>query len=142
MDGRHEFILSTVSERLGMKQEDAEEFMLDGAQVSPDFNDLQIPPHGMPLLFNKQLVKFEDFFASDGRPDLTFFYRPPLEKESDVVSTSHNANGKLLWIADSGKEEYTGTCLFFLRTNTSKPITMMNIHQVTTIAKIPCAIKL
>lgn len=33
MDSRHDFILSTVSDRLGMKQDDAEEFMLDGDQV-------------------------------------------------------------------------------------------------------------
>ena len=33
MDGRHDFILSTVADRLGMKQDDAEEFMLDGDQV-------------------------------------------------------------------------------------------------------------
>ena len=34
MDGRHDFILSTVAERLGMKQDDVEEFMLDDDQVS------------------------------------------------------------------------------------------------------------
>lgn len=33
MDGRHDFILSTVAERLGMKQDDVEEFMLDDNQV-------------------------------------------------------------------------------------------------------------
>ena len=33
MDGRHEYILSTVSERLGMSIEDVEEFMLEGSQV-------------------------------------------------------------------------------------------------------------
>ena len=33
MDGRHEYVLSTVAERLDMTMEDAEEFMLDGDQV-------------------------------------------------------------------------------------------------------------
>lgn len=33
MDGRHEYILSTVAERLSMSLEDAEEFMIDGDQV-------------------------------------------------------------------------------------------------------------
>lgn len=33
MDGRHEFILSTVADRLGMSLDDAEEFMLDDDQV-------------------------------------------------------------------------------------------------------------
>ena len=33
MDGRHEYVLSTVADRLEMNMEDAEEFMLDGDQV-------------------------------------------------------------------------------------------------------------
>ena len=33
MDGRHEYLLSTVAERLEMSVEDAEEFMLDEDQV-------------------------------------------------------------------------------------------------------------
>jgi dynein heavy chain len=33
MDGRHEYILTTVADRLGMTVDDAEEFMLDGDQV-------------------------------------------------------------------------------------------------------------
>jgi len=33
MDGRHEYVLSTVADRLQMSMEDAEEFMLDGDQV-------------------------------------------------------------------------------------------------------------
>ena len=34
MDGRHEYILSTVADRIGMTMDDAEEFMLDGDNVS------------------------------------------------------------------------------------------------------------
>ena len=34
MDGRHEFILSTVAENVAMSLEEAEDFMLDGTQVS------------------------------------------------------------------------------------------------------------
>lgn len=34
MDGRHEFILTTVADRLGITIDDAEEFMLDGDHVS------------------------------------------------------------------------------------------------------------
>ena len=34
MDGRHEYVLSTVADRLSMTMEDAEEFMLDGDEVS------------------------------------------------------------------------------------------------------------
>lgn len=34
MDGRHEYILTTIADRLGMTIEDAEEFMLDGDHVT------------------------------------------------------------------------------------------------------------
>lgn len=34
MDGRHEYILSTVADRIGMTMDDTEEFMLDGDNVS------------------------------------------------------------------------------------------------------------
>lgn len=33
MDGRHEYILTTVSERLGMTVDDTEDFMLEEDQV-------------------------------------------------------------------------------------------------------------
>ena len=33
MDGRHEFILSTVADNLAMTVEEAEDFMLEGTQV-------------------------------------------------------------------------------------------------------------
>lgn len=34
MDGRHEYILSTVADQINMTMDDAEEFMLDGDNVS------------------------------------------------------------------------------------------------------------
>ncbi len=37
MDGRHEFVLSTVADKLQMSLEDAEEFMLDGDQVGLEY---------------------------------------------------------------------------------------------------------
>lgn len=33
MDGRHEFLLSTIAERLSLTMDEAEDFMLDGDQV-------------------------------------------------------------------------------------------------------------
>ena len=33
MDGRHEYILSTVADHISMTMDDAEEFMLDGENV-------------------------------------------------------------------------------------------------------------
>ena len=40
---------------------------------------------------------------------------------------------KKLWITDGTKEAYSGSCMFFVRPNTNKPITMLNIHQVSII---------
>ena len=37
MDGRHEYILTTVADRLGMTIDDAEEFMLDGDHVTINY---------------------------------------------------------------------------------------------------------
>jgi len=45
-------------------------------------------------------------------------------------SASRQSQGERLWVTDGTKEAYTGTCLFFIRLNTNKPITMANIHQV------------
>lgn len=86
-----------------------------------------------------QLNEFDSFFASEGRSGLIFFYQPPICKETGEevskpnpgsATPSYNSNGRRLWITDGTTDEYTGTCLFFLRMNTTKPITMMNIHQV------------
>lgn len=35
MDGRHDFILSTVAGKLAMSVEEAEDFVLEGNQVKP-----------------------------------------------------------------------------------------------------------
>lgn len=52
MDGRHEYLLSTVAERLEMSLEDAEEFMLDGDQVNICRTYYSPPTH---MRFNFQL---------------------------------------------------------------------------------------
>ena len=50
--------------------------------------------------------------------------------EKGRQSTAYNANGRKLWITDGTVDIFTGTCLFFLRFNVQKAITMANIHQV------------
>ena len=55
MDGRYEYILSIVADKLGMKQEDAEDFVLEG----------------------DQLREIESFLGLNGRPSLLFYYLPP-----------------------------------------------------------------
>ena len=46
-------------------------------------------------------------------------------------SSAYNAGGRRLWITDGTQDEFTGTCLFFLRFNVQKPVTMANIHLVS-----------
>jgi dynein heavy chain len=82
------------------------------------------------------LEEFEEFFKADGRASLLFFYKPPEETEASVkagATPAYNANGRRLWITNGRDDEYTGTCLFFLRTNTQKPISLLNIHMVRAV---------
>ena len=82
-----------------------------------------------------QLKEFESFFTPDGKSALLFFYQPPTEvvEDSNPSSASkpvtYNANGRRLWITEAKNDQYTGCCLFFLRLNLHKAITMLNIHQ-------------
>ena len=137
MDGRHEYILSMVADKLDMKPEAVEDFILEG----------------------EQLKELDLFMAPGGHPSLLFYYQPPKPSTGtyDIVyctvllnvhmsyqvytatassdkgqpsSASRQSQGERLWVTDGTKEAYTGTCLFFIRLNTNKPITMANIHQV------------
>ena len=52
------------------------------------------------------------------------------ESDSSAPKTTpYNANGRRLWITEAKADQYTGCCLFFIRLNVHKAITMMNIHQ-------------
>lgn len=55
MDGRHEYILSMVADKLDMKPEVAEDFILEG----------------------EQLKELDLFMAPGGHPSLLFYYQPP-----------------------------------------------------------------
>lgn len=75
MDGRHEFILSTVADNLDMTIEEVEDFMLEGTQVSYSLLRLSL----LTLLNCPQLEDFSSFFAQGGRKALMFFYRDSKE---------------------------------------------------------------
>ena len=85
MDGRHEYLLSTVAERLDMSVEDAEEFMLDEDQVMGEckarMQSLQTYNYPLPLPPNHcQLKEFDSFFSPGGRAALLFFYQQAHEE--------------------------------------------------------------
>ena len=138
MDGRHEYVLSTISERLKMTIEEAEDFIIDGDQVSILVPCVSRGSFYMKFPPSLQLQHFDSFFSPGGRPSLLFFYTPPTvgEDGEKSKSTAYNANGRRLWITDGTQEEYPGVCLFFLRLSPNKPITMANIHQVMDMHKI------
>ena len=112
LDDRHNYILSTVAEAVGISPEDAEEFMLD----------------------SNQLDEFDDFFKPNGRQALIFYFQPPKPERAVSMSGkaghSYKAHGQRLWITDGTKDEYTGHCLFFLRLSAAKPITHITVYQV------------
>ena len=84
--------------------------------------------------FSAQLKEFDSFFKQEGQLSLIFFYQPPSPppesaESATPKSTPYNAHGRKLWITDGTTDQYTGSCLFFVRLNPNKAITMMNIHQ-------------
>ena len=85
------------------------------------------------LYIPTQLKEFDSFFKQEGRPALIFFYQPPSvppdSESATLKSTTYNAHGRKLWITDGTTDQYTGSCLFFVRLNPNKAVTMMNIHQ-------------
>ena len=97
-----------------------------------DFCELEIECCVQPLL-SVQLKEFDSFFTQDGRTSLIFFYQSPsIQEDADSAtpkSAAYNAHGRRLWITDGSTDQFTGSCLFFIRPNPSKAITMVNIHQ-------------
>lgn len=79
-----------------------------------------------------QLKEFENFFATDGSSSLVFFYVPPDTKKAGGKgkAKAYDANGRRLFITDGTIDQFPGTCIFFLRLNVKRAITILNIHQV------------
>ncbi|XP_066028864.1 dynein axonemal heavy chain 5 isoform X2 [Pocillopora verrucosa] len=105
MDSRHNFILSKISDYIGV----------DGAVVE-DF-----------ILGDDKFDQIEDFFAADGSRKLMFFYQECTINRVDLSSQAANSPRKL-FITGGNTEELCGTCLMFIRA-TNKAITIQNIAQ-------------
>lgn len=105
MDSRHNFILSKISDYIGV----------DGTVVE-DF-----------ILGDDKFDQIEDFFAADGSRKLMFFYQECTINRVDLSSQAANSPRKL-FITGGNTEELCGTCLMFIRA-TNKAITIQNIAQ-------------
>jgi dynein heavy chain len=111
MDGRHEYLFSTLSYKIDLSSEDIQEYIIPG----------------------NQLDLIDDFFKANGRASLMFFYEPPASVEDKDDAEKGGSSKKpmsqpKLWITD-GSDPFTGMCLFFVRSNLQKAITNLNIHQ-------------
>ena len=145
MDGRHEFLLSTVAERLGMAYDEVEEFMLEGNQVGHN----NIYPHRnyASNYFMNSWITLTTSLPSMAKMHLYFFIKLKksliqkkkvlLKKSSDLIQGTFHCliiieveKEKRLWITDGTRDAYPGCCLFFVRLNPNKAITNLNIHQV------------
>nr|XP_018671052.1 dynein heavy chain 5, axonemal isoform X3 [Ciona intestinalis] len=118
LDGRHEYIIDAVARALNLERSEVEEAFLEGSQISTT----------------------DHFFAPRGGAKLMFFYQevevPPDGAvahiqlgRSENKPVSPRSSRMKLFITDGTEAALTGQCVFFLRTNTNKPITAENIHR-------------
>uniref|UniRef100_A0A8C8DVN9 Dynein, axonemal, heavy chain 5 n=1 Tax=Oryzias sinensis TaxID=183150 RepID=A0A8C8DVN9_9TELE len=100
LDGRHDYILNTLALCLGLEKDDVEDAILEGVQIE----------------------HMEQFFVADGLSHLIF----PV---THLVSQQPGQRKKKVFLTDGKTVELTGMCVFFIRTNTAKPVTSENIHR-------------
>eukprot|EP00118_Oscarella_pearsei_P013119 m.101516 g.101516 ORF g.101516 m.101516 type:complete len:4701 (+) comp37133_c1_seq2:73-14175(+) len=112
MDSRHDYVLSTVAQKLAMEKNDVEECVLEGNQIEI----------------------MEQFFAANGSHRLMFYYEGNTETVSATEgshqrqTTSLKVSKNRVYVTDGAGEAFTGLSVFFLRT-TPKAITPANICQ-------------
>ncbi|XP_061675571.1 dynein axonemal heavy chain 5 [Syngnathoides biaculeatus] len=112
LDGRHDYVLSTVAACLGLEKADVEDAILEG----------------------KQLDRMEQFFVADGLPHLMFYHQ---ETGSVDGGTSPSLSPQLpgrdkklrVFVTDGKDVALTGVCVFFTRADASKAVTSENIHR-------------
>ncbi|XP_034031153.1 dynein heavy chain 5, axonemal [Thalassophryne amazonica] len=115
LDGRHDYILSTVGFCLGLEKAHVEEAILEGNQID----------------------RMEQFFVTEGLPHLMFFYQDVLQTESVSQTPAHGFSPLIpsrsskpkVFVTDGKDVALMGVCVFFTRPDTSKAVTSENIHK-------------
>jgi dynein heavy chain len=97
LDERHQYMFDQLSDAIDVERSVVEDYVL----CDERFNTI------------------ENFFAINGSRKLMFFYQ-----QKDPTSLSSNTK---LFITDGNMEAVCGRCLFFIRTNVERPVTVSNI---------------
>uniref|UniRef100_A0A8C9WHP3 Dynein axonemal heavy chain 8 n=1 Tax=Scleropages formosus TaxID=113540 RepID=A0A8C9WHP3_SCLFO len=102
-----------MADRLALKAEVVEEFVLDSPSFAP----------------------FENFFAKGGRKTISFIYQetevPGIECGRTFHGLTKGAKITRIFLASLSEIPLKGSCLFFVRTKTDVAITPKNVHEET-----------
>ncbi|XP_065102327.2 dynein axonemal heavy chain 5 [Paramisgurnus dabryanus] len=107
LDARHDYVLSIVSSCVGLEKSEVEDAILEGTQIE----------------------RMEQFFAADGLPHLIMYYQETEPMEAGAASSVNRSKKPKVFVTEGTDVALTGICVFFTRSNTSKPITSENIHR-------------
>nr|XP_033785734.1 dynein heavy chain 5, axonemal isoform X1 [Geotrypetes seraphini] len=115
LDARHDYVLGIVALCLDLEKTEVEDAILEGSQIE----------------------RIERFFAIGGLRHIMFYYQD-LES-TEIGHTGHlepgpnsqSGRGKKpkVFVTEGKDVALTGVCVFFIRSNTTKPITAENVHK-------------
>uniref|UniRef100_A0A8C9TV39 Dynein axonemal heavy chain 8 n=1 Tax=Scleropages formosus TaxID=113540 RepID=A0A8C9TV39_SCLFO len=109
----HRYMFGIMADRLALKAEVVEEFVLDSPSFAP----------------------FENFFAKGGRKTISFIYQetevPGIECGRTFHGLTKGAKITRIFLASLSEIPLKGSCLFFVRTKTDVAITPKNVHEET-----------
>ncbi|XP_048464583.1 dynein axonemal heavy chain 5 [Rhincodon typus] len=115
LDGKHDYILEVVAACLGLEKIEVEDAILEGSQIE----------------------RVDSFFAAGGLPHLMFYYQEIEPTETGHIgllgagtnpNTGRSKKPKIL-VTEGKDVALTGVCIIFLRSSTSKAITIDNVHK-------------
>ncbi|XP_053253117.1 dynein axonemal heavy chain 5 isoform X2 [Podarcis raffonei] len=113
LDGRHDYILSIVASCVNLEKAEVEDAILEGNQIE----------------------RIDKFFVAGGFRHIMFYYQEMEASETGhggstaAIPHSAKSKGPKLFVTEGKDVALTGICVFFIRTNPSKPITVENINR-------------
>ncbi|XP_059863189.1 dynein axonemal heavy chain 5 [Delphinus delphis] len=114
LDGRHDYLFAIVASCVDLNKTEVEDAILEGNQIE----------------------RIDQFFAGGGLRHLMFYYQDVEVAETGQLGSPGGINrisGKIkkpkVFVTEGKDVALTGVCVFFIRTNPSRPITPENIHQ-------------
>ncbi|TKC53227.1 hypothetical protein EI555_007550, partial [Monodon monoceros] len=114
LDGRHDYLFAIVASCVDLNKTEVEDAILEGNQIE----------------------RIDQLFASGGLRHLMFYYQDVEVAETGQLGSPggiSRISGKIkkpkVFVTEGKDVALTGVCVFFIRTNPSRPITPENIHQ-------------